>query len=81
MNAFLIIKLFPPLLMVVGYFNKNKDIKISIEKNITYFPKTKKRKEKKRKPSLGNINTLLEKYGKQSCMLVANTYSRDIDEY
>ena len=48
MNAFLIIKLFPPLLMVVGYFNKNKDIKISNEKNITYFPKKEKRKMKKK---------------------------------
>ena len=38
-------------------------------------------KKRKRKTSLGNINTLLERYGKQSCMLLANTYSKDIDEY
>ena len=65
--------------MVVGYFNKNKDIKYQSKK--TSLTSQKKSKEKKRKPSLGNINTLLEKYGKQSCMLLANTYSKDIDEY
>ena len=47
MNAFLIIKLFPPLLMVVGYFNKNKDIEYQ-SKN-TSLTSQKKRKKKKKK--------------------------------
>ena len=58
--------------MVVGYFNKNKDIKYQSKK--TSLTSQKKRKEKKKKTSLGNINTLLEKHGKQSYTLLANTY-------
>ena len=64
--------------MVVGYFNKNKDIKYQSKK--TSLTSQKKKNEKK-KTSLGNINTLLERYGKQSCMSLANTYRKDIDEY
>ena len=61
MNAFLIIKLFPPLLMVVGYFNKNKDIKHQ-SKNTSLTSQKKRKKEKeKKKTSLGNINTILER--------------------
>ena len=60
----------------IFYIETNR-AKIIVKKHITYFPK----KRKKRKTLLGNINTLLEKYGKQSCMLLANTCIRDIDEY
>ena len=62
MNAFLIIKLFPSLLMVVGYFNKNKDIKHQSKNTSLTSQKKKEKKEKeKKKTSLGNINTILER--------------------
>ena len=49
MNAFLIIKLFPPLLMVVGYFNKNMDVKYQLKNtSLTSQKKRKKEKEKKK---------------------------------
>ena len=66
--------------MVVGYFNKNKDIEYQ-SKNTSLTSQKKKRKKRKRNTSLGNINTLLERYGKQSCMLLVDTYIKDIDEY
>ena len=47
MNAFLIIKLFSPLLMVVGYFNKNKDIKYQLKKTSLTSQKNGKKKKKK----------------------------------
>ena len=61
MNAFLIIKLFPPLLMVVGYFNKNMDVKYQLKNTSLTSQKKRKKEKEKKKTSLGNINTILER--------------------